>query len=491
MQINRYILIITLLSFGLSNSRVAFSRPGAVLRTPGTMITETSGKPLLFSVGFSREVVNIDLKSNSSSIYLQGIISNDYQLGISYTYLADPRTKNEIDPADGSAAEYSIPTEIGLHLQKRVYSAGNINIDIGINDILARKTNNTSNLQNPSFFALFSSNKEFDKYSMTLNYGFGTGKVGYDKQVTNEELTVDEEFIIKPYIGLNLLTPEIKRLKNRVRLLFEYDGIGINLGMKIPITDEYLLSFGVVHFSNMGDFGLRSKIGQYDEPILADAATLCWGLEMNIPQKNSNAKIHSVLNPYSTNTNNSNKNISSSNISSYGEEGGSLYTESAVNQLLDSLNLKINQLEEEYNETLASLRFSNFSLENLGIENTSLLYKISSLEDSLSHYHNQKALDIKNFNKATRHISKSLRYFYEEDFAKALVEINKALEINPNLSIAYARKGTIYYSMGETQKASINWNIALKLDPEYDEVRDILEALKNNRLQSANLEGKQ
>ena len=38
------------------------------------------------------------------------------------------------------------------------------------------------------------------------------------------------------------------------------------------------------------------------------------------------------------------------------------------------------------------------------------------------------------------------------------------------------------------QSASINWNIALKLDPEYDEVRDILEALKSNKLKSADLQ---
>ena len=76
------------------------------------------------------------------------------------------------------------------------------------------------------------------------------------------------------------------------------------------------------------------------------------------------------------------------------------------------------------------------------------------------------------------------------EITNSMICLDKAIEINTNLSIAYARKGTIYYSMGETQKASINWNIALKLDPEYDEVRDILEALKNNRLKPADLERK-
>ena len=81
-----------------------------------------------------------------------------------------------------------------------------------------------------------------------------------------------------------------------------------------------------------------------------------------------------------------------------------------------------------------------------------------------------------------------MRYYYEQDYNQALIEIDQAIELNPNLAIAYARKGTIYYSIGQVQSASINWNIALKLDPEYDEVRDILEALKNNKLESVDLD---
>ena len=54
--------------------------------------------------------------------------------------------------------------------------------------------------------------------------------------------------------------------------------------------------------------------------------------------------------------------------------------------------------------------------------------------------------------------------------------------------MAYARKAAIYYAIGESEKASINWNIALKLDPEYDEVRNMLEALKNDNIQSVDIE---
>ena len=54
-----------------SNSRVAFSRPGSVLRTPGSSHFDENVKPPLLTVGFSSEIANFDLPSGSTSIYLQ------------------------------------------------------------------------------------------------------------------------------------------------------------------------------------------------------------------------------------------------------------------------------------------------------------------------------------------------------------------------------------------------------------------------------------
>ena len=149
---------------------------------------------------------------------------------------------------------------------------------------------------------------------------------------------------------------------------------------------------------------------------------------------------------------------------------------------------QIVDLQNDYNAVSDSVRFVTFSLDNNEIEKTSLQQKIASIEDSLHQTHNQKQIDIKNFNKASRHISKALRLYYEQDYNKALVEIDRAIEINPNLALAYARKGVIYYRLGQMQSASINLNIALKLDPEYEEVREVLEALKEDKIKPADLE---
>ena len=44
-----------------------------------------------------------------------------------------------------------------------------------------------------------------------------------------------------------------------------------------------------------------------------------------------------------------------------------------------------------------------------------------------------------------RHLSKSLRLYYQGDFKQALNEVDQAIALQPNTAIAYARKGSIYY----------------------------------------------
>ena len=477
---NSHILFIILsISLVFTNSRVSFSRPGSVLRTPGSSHFDDSVRHPLFTVGFASEVVNFNLPSGSTSLYLQTKTKNGLHLGVSYTTLSDPRSKEAIDLDENN--EFVAPNEIGLHIQQRVYSAGNINIDIGINDIISRDYDGASEFQSPSIFTVFSSKKDFEKYSIIFNYGFGSGKVGKDPQLQQSEFSQKDQTSIKPYLGISLFTPEITRLKNRINLLFEYDGSGINLGAKIPITDEYSFSFGMINVSSFGDFGLRSKVGYDTITILDNAPTISMGFEMNIPRLN---KKNIMINPYASKA-------ATNALLEASSDQQVLYTSEAVAQLSDSLNTIIKSTQSAYNAIADSIRFLTFSLENSNIENTSLMQKIAVLDDSLLQHQNQKLVDITNYNKASLHVSRSLRYLYEGDYSQALIAIDKAIELNPNLAIAYARKGSIYIHLGQVKNASINYNIALKLDPEFDEVREILQALKTNQLKSADLEEKE
>ena len=464
MKINllRTITVLVTIAFVFSNSRIAFSRPSTLLRTPSVQHVYSETNPHLLTVGFATETINYDLPSQGVGLYLHTHTNNGFNLGLSYASIADPRSKEQIDT---TTATFETPTELGLHVQKTIYSANNIKVDVGLSDVMARDWDGNSSFQNPSLYAVFSSYKEFEKMSITYNFGFGSGLVALDEHILESDFLNSPKRAIGYFLGFNLLTPEIPRLKNRLSLSFELDGSNINMGAKLPITDEYIVSMGVTNFSGMGDFGNRSKVGNEDQVVFSDASTLCFGFEMNIPKRKQN----NLNNPY-------------------GDPNQIYFTEEAVLTLTDSLNQIIYASEQKYNAIADSIKFLKFSLENNSIENQSLSQKISTLEDSLYQRNNQKIVDILNYNKASRHISRALRYYYEQEYSQALIEIDNAIELNPNLAIAYARKGTIYYSMGQLQNASINWNIALKLDPEYDEVRDILEALKSNKLRSADLQ---
>ena len=89
-----------------------------------------------------------------------------------------------------------------------------------------------------------------------------------------------------------------------------------------------------------------------------------------------------------------------------------------------------------------------------------------------------------NQNKAMRHLSRSLRFFYDEEYRNALSEVNFSIELNPNLAIAYGRRGSIYYKLGDNRRATLNWNVALQLDPEFTEIHDMLKAFNDNKLES-------
>ena len=77
-----------------------------------------------------------------------------------------------------------------------------------------------------------------------------------------------------------------------------------------------------------------------------------------------------------------------------------------------------------------------------------------------------------------RHLSRSLRYYYNQSYRDALSEVNIALEANPNLAIAYGRRGSIYYKLGDVRRATLNWNVALQLDPEFTEIYEMLKAFR-------------
>ncbi len=78
------------------------------------------------------------------------------------------------------------------------------------------------------------------------------------------------------------------------------------------------------------------------------------------------------------------------------------------------------------------------------------------------------------YNRALFSLQEAQRLFSLKRYTQALVEINKSIDAAPNLALAHAIKGSVYYMLQNMQQAKISWEKALELDPSMDNVRAIL-----------------
>jgi hypothetical protein len=239
----------------------------------------------------------------------------------------------------------------------------------------------------------------------------------------------------------------------------EFDGTGVNVGLRIPLTSDYRLNLGFAHIERLPSWKTRYWTGH-------PAFTI--GFDMAVPRTGS-----------------------SSRSTSSGPSNQPLMGEGVLNPRDGSVPAYMDSTIAMADYTVLSLRDSmlmmNNEMRNLMVQLSALEQESQFLVDSLKQLKLGKNVAEKNMNEAMRHLSRSLRYFYAGDFREALKEVDLSLELKPDLALAYARRGSIYYKLGDVQRATINWNLALRLDPEYDDVRNILKALHENRLKEANL----
>ena len=436
------ILILTLLSIGIlnvayANSRVSFSRPGNMMRIPNYAFNHEN--PYFFSVGISSEIVNVSSEhisnygKSSNSVYIKMQTNTGFTFGLTAGNIIDPRNVGEI----------------GFHFQKSIFKHGDVSLSAGVQDILYRKDgSDVMRIDDISFFGVLTSRKSFDNYALSINVGAGTGKAKYDPHI-NTSGNIEFSDGSGLFIGFNLNTPYLSR-NGGMELIVEYDGSGINMGTIIPFTNDYSMSIGMTHINNLGGFSSETKLGDDYQELQPDAPAVSIGLTMNIP----NAPERSLL-----------------DISEFPED--------ITNRELQLLT-EITMLED-------SIKLMNSEISTLSDNNLLLQHKVVVFMDSTRVFHLKEQANQSLTNRVARHLTRCLRYFYEEEYRDALIEIDKAIDLNPNIALAYARRGSIYYKLGDFQRATMNWNIALKLDPEFKEIQELLLAFKEERLNSTQL----
>ena len=148
MMNRKYYILIIVLIFGavMSNSRVSFTRPGALMRISNI---DDFDPNKLFSITMATEITSIgDILSHSSSFAYNKSYSNGTSWGLNYTLL--PYTG--INPTDQHNDQ---GYEFGFHFQNRLYSTGRSNISFGIHDVIITDEE-LININNLSFFINFS-----------------------------------------------------------------------------------------------------------------------------------------------------------------------------------------------------------------------------------------------------------------------------------------------------------------------------------------------
>ena len=439
-----YILIVVLVfSVAMSNSRVSFTRPGALMRISNI---DDFDPNKLFAITMATEITSIgDILSHSSSFAYNKSYSNGTSWGLNYTLL--PYTGiNENEQHNDHGYEF------GFHFQNRLYSTGRSNIAFGIHDVIITDEE-LININNLSFFLNFSNTITTESFNLTSLLGIGTGKMVFDPHTLTDR---DSISTLGVYGAFKLNTPFLKKWGG-MDFITEVVARSVNIGFVFPLTREYDFSVGITNFENLSSFSNQSAEGNDLSPLTGNAPAICFGLTANIPKINS-TKTKKIAQNYPVLFINGRVDSSLFNAGEY------------IYSLQDSIDILLQEI-------------NNVSAQNVELKLNNHFYKDSLNNMILNHEINSSTQ-----NEAMRHLSRSLRLYYQGDFQQALTEVDNAIKLQPNIAVAYARKGSIFYKLNQIDRATLNWNIALKLDPEYSEVREMLNALKENKLRPVSIE---
>ena len=457
-----FIAWIVLFSLLMAGTRVAYTRPGLMMRIPTSSNKST---PYLFRTGVSTEFHNFNPFNTAKGAFFEMEIGRGFSAGFSAVIPGDTTRLSKL-----KESQYNAPAEFGFHFQKRVYKYNDIAVSVGLQDVVfeSEQTSeemlslNTSLL---SAFVVLSSQKDLGEYKFDTYFGFGTGGLAPVAADTLPALLDDNGAVITDstesnagvFVGFLMKTPYFAK-RGGMDIVGEFDGTGVNVGLRIPLTSDYRLNLGFTHMEKLPEWGNRYWNGH-------PGFTL--GLDMAVPR---DPRVRVQGGPSSP------TNIYRQGEGSSGFDSVPLHRDSTIAMA----NVAVTTLRD-------SMALMNNEMRNLLVRLNAMEQNSRFLSDSLSSLKLETNVSEKNMNEAMRFLSRSLRHFYAGDYREALKEVDLALELNPNLALAYARRGSIYYKLGDVQRATINWNLALRLDPEYTDVRNILKALNENKLKSTSM----
>jgi len=227
-----------------SATRVAYTRPGVMMKIPVSYATRS---PYLFRTGFGSEIHNFNPLNIAKGVYFDMELGKNFLFGFSAVIAADTTAL-----ANLGTVQTTIPTEFGFHLQQRIYAYNDISISLGLQDIVFQNNQTTGLSLDPkelSFFAVISSEKSLGTYKMNTYMGFGTGSLAPQDTLKPADTTSTNATKAGVFAGFILNTPYLSK-SGGLDLVGEFDGTGINVGLRIPLTSDYRLNLGFTHIEN-------------------------------------------------------------------------------------------------------------------------------------------------------------------------------------------------------------------------------------------------
>ena len=440
-------MIIVAPSTALGQTRVGFSTFGEMINIPTS--SHLIG-PDFLRFGFGLELNNFSPFQSSQGIYFDFEPSSKYRFGITAL-----NKFTEEDTTGGLNPPIASPAEFGISLQRNIFTYENMSVAAGVTNIIFTESTLNPNSSDPeqiltsktgdfSFYGMVSREQEFELYRLRWHIGIGTQKFAADVATASSAA-------IGIFAGFDLKTAFLPQIGG-LRILGEYDGRGMNIGTKLPLTRDYTVNLGIMQIEKIINFGKTTE---------AEFPGIAMGLSINFPRKIPEEILERPI-----------------GLPAAGRVNLPPGIEGEPGLLVPSGYMS----PEEVQSLRDSINFAGKQIETLNDLASMLRQRVNVLQDSVQIVKTERFALEQNINSALKHLSRSLRYFYSSQYRSALEEVETAIEFNPNLALAFARRGSIFYKLGDTERAVMNWNVALQLDPEYDDIRNILRAMGENRL---------
>ena len=273
---NIVILLFILSSIVFASARVAYTRPGLMMRIPTSSIKKA---PYIFRTGFGVELHNFDPINTAKGVYFDMEFGKGFAAGFSAVQGGDTTALDLIGDS-----QYSPQVEFGFHFQQRIFVYNDISLSAGLQDIVFQNNQDDEqvlslNTDLLSFFLVLASEKDLGDYKMSTFMGFGTGGLGPmdSVKVISDSIQTANAGV---FVGFLLKTPYFGRTGG-MDIVGEFDGTGVNVGLRIPLTSDYRLNLGSAHIERLPSWKTRYWTGH-------PAFTI--GFDMAVPRTGSSSR---------------------------------------------------------------------------------------------------------------------------------------------------------------------------------------------------------